>query len=542
MRNPYLSNPDLFLADPGFRDHIFLDAESFAGYLRRPWTEPFSEALFTADLLRNRMLNELFHEAVPVILHEDDLNAMYFSIENRSPFLDRPLFEFCNTIPTRHLIRDGRAKAVLREAVRGIAPDAVLDNPRKVGFNAPIFSFLDVRDRAVRAELLDDSPIFEHVRRDRIETLIDRASICRTARASSCSTSSTPRCSSRSSRRREVLCALRAAGYAAQPRDRRRRRVQRVPRATDQAEIDWARARAGVRDVVARAKAQSAGYDCLIPVSGGKDSTWQVVTCLEYGLNPLAVTWKTPGRTAIGARNLDNLVSLGVDHIDYQVSPKVEKKFLYQALVRYGATAIPMHMALFNIPLTIAVRFEIPLVVWGENSAFEYGGTDDERMGFRLDGRWLQKIRRDARDDGARLDRRRSDGARSDRLQRPGRRRTRTRRDACGVSRLLLPVGSGNEPRSRLRARVSPARRGAEDRLLRLRRHRRRLHLDPSLVEVVQVRLHAAVRQPVARDPQRPHERDEAFESFASAATRRRTRTSRSSVSSSACPPTTSSA
>jgi hypothetical protein len=50
-----------------------------------------------------------------------------------------------------------------------------------------------------------------------------------------------------------------------------------------------------------------------------------------------------------------------------------------------------MHMALFAIPLTIALRFQIPLVVWGENSAFEYGGTEDERMGFRLDGRWLQK-------------------------------------------------------------------------------------------------------------------------------------------------------
>jgi asparagine synthase (glutamine-hydrolysing) len=100
---------------------------------------------------------------------------MYYSIENRSPYLDRPLFEFCNSIPTRHLIREGVAKAVLRESVRGIAPNVVIDNPRKVGFNAPIFSFLDVRDAAVRARLLDDSPIFEHVRRDRIETLIDRA-------------------------------------------------------------------------------------------------------------------------------------------------------------------------------------------------------------------------------------------------------------------------------------------------------------------------------------------------------------------------------
>ena len=154
--------------------------------------------------------------------------------------------------------------------------------------------------------------------------------------------------------------------------------------------IDWAQRRRAFTEVVANARARSRGYDCVIPVSGGKDSTWQVVTCLEAGLNPLAVTWKSPARTDIGAQNLANLVSLGVDHIDYQVSPTVERKFLLESYVRYGATAIPMHMALFAIPLTVALRFQIPLVVWGENSAFEYGGTDDERMGFRLDSRWLK--------------------------------------------------------------------------------------------------------------------------------------------------------
>ncbi|MCI0564622.1 MAG: N-acetyl sugar amidotransferase [Nitrososphaera sp.] len=156
-------------------------------------------------------------------------------------------------------------------------------------------------------------------------------------------------------------------------------------------EIDWIHRERAFQDVVEHAKSRSRGYDCLVPVSGGKDSTWQVVKCFEYGLNPLAVTWKTPARTEIGARNLANLVNLGVDHIDCQVNPKVERKFMYQALVRYGDTAIPMHMALFNIPLKIAVKFEIPLVVWGENSAFEYGGTEDERKGFKLDGRWLKK-------------------------------------------------------------------------------------------------------------------------------------------------------
>jgi N-acetyl sugar amidotransferase len=155
--------------------------------------------------------------------------------------------------------------------------------------------------------------------------------------------------------------------------------------------IDWSQRERAFREVVLAAKGQSSGYDCVIPVSGGKDSTWQVIKCLEYGLNPLAVTWKTPARTDIGARNLANLIDLGVDHIDYQINPRVEKKFMYKALVTRGSTAIPMHMALFSIPLKIALKFEIPLVVWGENSAFEYGGTEAERTGFRLDTRWIKK-------------------------------------------------------------------------------------------------------------------------------------------------------
>lgn len=174
VRNPFLQNPDAFVDAPGMRDHIYLDADAFAGYMQRLWQEPFTETVYSASLLRNRMLNELFHEAVPVILHEDDLNAMAFSIENRSPFLDRRLFEFTASMPSRHLIRDGYAKAVLRDAMAGIVPPRILESRRKVGFNAPILGFLDPADPETRAALLDESPIFEHVRRDRIERLIDK--------------------------------------------------------------------------------------------------------------------------------------------------------------------------------------------------------------------------------------------------------------------------------------------------------------------------------------------------------------------------------
>jgi N-acetyl sugar amidotransferase len=156
--------------------------------------------------------------------------------------------------------------------------------------------------------------------------------------------------------------------------------------------IDFTSRELQFQEVVKNAKRKSNGYDCLIPVSGGKDSTWQVVKCLEYGLNVLAVTWRTPGRTAVGQENLDNLISLGVDHIDYSISPSVEKKFMLKTFEKYGSTAIPMHMAMFAIPPKIAVKFDIPLIVWGENSAFEYGTDDQALTGFRIDQKWLKKF------------------------------------------------------------------------------------------------------------------------------------------------------
>lgn len=172
VRNPFLSNPHLFDDNVDFRDHIFLKNDQMAQYLTGPFAEGFSETCYSGSLLRNRMMNEMFHEGTRVILHEDDLNTMYFSMENRAPFLDRKLFDFCYSIPNRHLIQDGFNKSVLRDAVREIVPDCVVNQRRKVGFNAPILSFLDNRDPKVLDELQDDSPIFNIVRRDKIRNLL----------------------------------------------------------------------------------------------------------------------------------------------------------------------------------------------------------------------------------------------------------------------------------------------------------------------------------------------------------------------------------
>ena len=172
VRNPHLKNPNLYIENKDFRDHIFLNNSVFSSWLKKKWSETFTETKYVKGLLRNRMLNEMFVEVVPVILHEDDLNAMSFSIENRSPFLDRNLFEAAYSIPTSHLIKDGKAKAVFRDAMRTIVPDFILDERRKVGFNAPINDLLNIDDPKIREYLLDDSPIYDLIEKDKIEQLL----------------------------------------------------------------------------------------------------------------------------------------------------------------------------------------------------------------------------------------------------------------------------------------------------------------------------------------------------------------------------------
>ncbi len=155
-------------------------------------------------------------------------------------------------------------------------------------------------------------------------------------------------------------------------------------------DIDWEEREKQFGSLVKSIKSTSNKWDCVIPVSGGKDSTWQVIKALEYGLKPLCVTWRTPVRNAIGQKNLDNLIQLGVDHIDFSINPKVEKALTLKTFKKAGSLAIPMHMALFAIPLQTAISYKIPLVLWGENSGMEYGGSKESLLGFKMTQEWLK--------------------------------------------------------------------------------------------------------------------------------------------------------
>lgn len=154
--------------------------------------------------------------------------------------------------------------------------------------------------------------------------------------------------------------------------------------------IDWSKREEELNTILDTYRGKG-DYDCLIPVSGGKDSTWQVYTMLQKGMKPLAITIKCQYRTELGQKNLDNLISLGVDHIDFTVNPKVDSAFMLKSFEEMGNPSLVEHMIMWSTIIKTALRHDIKLIVWAENSALEYGGTTEDRQKLRMDYEWIRK-------------------------------------------------------------------------------------------------------------------------------------------------------
>jgi N-acetyl sugar amidotransferase len=138
--------------------------------------------------------------------------------------------------------------------------------------------------------------------------------------------------------------------------------------------------------------ADGKNWDCLIPVSGGKDSTYQVIKMLELGMNPLCVTSTTCHESDLGRKNILNLQKLGVDHIQVTPNPVVRKKLNRIGLRMVGDISWPEHVGIFTIPIRVATQYGIKLIIWGENSQHEYGGPASAAENSFLDRRWLEEF------------------------------------------------------------------------------------------------------------------------------------------------------
>jgi N-acetyl sugar amidotransferase len=126
-----------------------------------------------------------------------------------------------------------------------------------------------------------------------------------------------------------------------------------------------------------------APYDCIIPVSGGKDSHYQVYLMTEeFDMNPLLVTYNHSYNTKIGLRNLRNLVDKsGCELIRYNTSKETAKKLSKYQLHKTGDITWHYHAGIMTFPIQTAVSYDIPLMIWGESGyRYKFGKYNAEDM------------------------------------------------------------------------------------------------------------------------------------------------------------------
>jgi N-acetyl sugar amidotransferase len=156
--------------------------------------------------------------------------------------------------------------------------------------------------------------------------------------------------------------------------------------------VDWDARKQELLTLLDKYRRPAGNWDCIVPVSGGKDSTYQVIRMLQLGINPLCVTSSTCDLSPVGRKNIENLKRLGVDHMEFSPNIVVRARLNRIALTEVGDIAWPEHVGIFTIPVRAAVQFNVPLIVWGENSQNEYGGPAAAADNNVLTRRWLEEF------------------------------------------------------------------------------------------------------------------------------------------------------
>ena len=131
--------------------------------------------------------------------------------------------------------------------------------------------------------------------------------------------------------------------------------------------------------------------ECIVPSSGGKDSTWQVLKLLELGAHVTAVTATTCHLTPIGRLNIDNLARY-VTTIEVSPNKTVRAKLNRIGLELVGDISWPEHVAIFTTPFKIAATIGKSLMFYGENPQNQYGGPPGSQQAREMTRRWISEF------------------------------------------------------------------------------------------------------------------------------------------------------
>ena len=154
--------------------------------------------------------------------------------------------------------------------------------------------------------------------------------------------------------------------------------------------VDWDERKRLLGEVLNEYKTDGSNYDCIIPVSGGKDSYFQthVITSV-FGLKPLLVTYHGNNFLECGQRNLERMRDVfDVDHHIFSPSVQLLKKINRLGFKKMGDMNWHNHCGIFTYPVQAAVKFKVPLIIWGEHGYTDLGGMHSIKDSVEMTARY----------------------------------------------------------------------------------------------------------------------------------------------------------
>ena len=143
--------------------------------------------------------------------------------------------------------------------------------------------------------------------------------------------------------------------------------------------IDWQARRNELRELCGSIRGRGA-YDCIVPASGGKDSTYVADRMKnELGLRVLTVTITPPLETELIQRNMENFLNYGYDNIKVTPNPVIAREINTYGFVEQGRPMLSWTSCLNSIMFRLAVDLSVPLIMFGEEGETEYGGLTEMR-------------------------------------------------------------------------------------------------------------------------------------------------------------------
>lgn len=159
--------------------------------------------------------------------------------------------------------------------------------------------------------------------------------------------------------------------------------------------INWIEREKKLRKILEEAKAKAGNnYDCMIPMSGGKDSAFQIYVLTQvYGMKPLAVTFNQNWQSETGWYNLQNVLQqFNVDHMMFTPNRDLVNRLARRSLDAIGDACWHCHAGLGAFPLQVATKFKIPLLIWGESVAENSGKASYNCPVMKFDRDYFTKV------------------------------------------------------------------------------------------------------------------------------------------------------